>query len=197
MSQDLIAVSRSGTEVGKFLESDLPLMIEQKRVLLADHYWKPGMAEWALVSQLIAERNEAARQAKAAADAEAARNKKEADEARRKLEAEEKEKARLAEAVLQAEVNARVERQTFSCHCCRHRFLKPKNPNDNFIGGVLLCFLGAALLFIPVFGPIIGSVVLIWASLTVLVSGLTPPHCPNCRSTNFSRKEGSKKRLFD
>lgn len=196
MADELITISRDGTEIGKFLESDLMMLIEQKKVLPTDHYWKEGMAEWGLVSQFIAMRKEAARQVKAAADAEAARLKKEEAATRLKKEAEEIERARKAEAEIADAVKARVERQTFTCNCCRWRFLKPKNPNDNFTGGVVLCFLGAALMFIPVLGPIIGSVVIIWGSLTVLVSGLYPPHCPSCRSTNFSRQEGSDKRLF-
>lgn len=194
MAEELISISRAGAEIGKFLESDLLMMIEQKKVLPTDHYWKPGMNDWELVSKYIAERKAAAQHAKAAADAEAARLQKEAAEARRKREAEELERKRQADAAIAEELK---DLQTFTCHCCQYRFRKPKNPSDNFIGGVLLCFFGAALLFIPVFGPIIGSVVIIWGSLTVLVSGLTPPHCPNCRSTNFSRKEGSNKPLFD
>ena len=78
MADELITISRDGNETGKYLESDLMMLIEQKKVLPTDHYWKEVMTSWGLISQFIAMRKEAARQVKAAADAEAARLKKEA-----------------------------------------------------------------------------------------------------------------------
>jgi hypothetical protein len=59
MADELITISRAGTEIGKFLAPDLLMMIEQKKVLLTDHYWREGMADWGTISQFIALRTEA------------------------------------------------------------------------------------------------------------------------------------------
>ena len=189
MADELITISRDGAEIGKFLESDLMMLIEQKKILATDHYWKEGMSNWGLVSQLIALRKEAARQAKAAADAEAARLKKEAAE-------EEKAKKAELDAKVEAETKRRVEGLTFTCHCCQRRFMKPANPADNFIVGVLICIGGALLMLIPIIGWVAGPFVMIFGLIKMLVSGLSSPHCPNCRSTNFSRREDNEKPLF-
>lgn len=189
MADEMITVSRNGAEVGKFLESDFLMLIEQKRILPTDHYWKTGMGDWGLVSQLLAARKEAERQAKAQIEAEAARAKKE------QLE-KEKAKADELEVKAKAEASRRVEALTFTCHCCQRRFLKPTNPAENFIVGVLICIGGAMLLLIPILGWVAGPFVMIFGLIKMLVSGLNPPHCPNCRSTNFSRREDNDKPLF-
>lgn len=189
MADELITISRAGTEIGKFLAPDLLMMIEQKKVLPTDHYWREGMADWGTISQFIALRTEAARQAKAAADAEAARLKREAAD-------QEKAKKAAQDAVVEAEVKRRVEALTFTCNCCQSRFMKPTNPADNFITGVLICIGGALLLLIPIIGWVAGPFVMIFGLIKMLVSGLSSPHCPNCRSANFSRREGSEKPLF-
>lgn len=189
MADELITISRDGNETGKYLESDLMMLIEQKKVLPTDHYWKEGMTSWGLISQFIAMRKEAARQVKAAADAEAARLKKEeADQVKAKKAAQ--------DAAVEAETKRRVEGLTFTCHCCQSRFMKPANPADNFIVGVLVCIGGALLLLIPIIGWVAGPFVMIFGLIKMLVSGLSAPHCPNCRSVNFSRREGSDKPLF-
>ena len=67
MSQELITISRAGVEIGKYPESALLTLIEQKKILQTDHYWKAGMAEWRLVSELVV----ALKDSQASAEAEA------------------------------------------------------------------------------------------------------------------------------
>jgi len=193
MAEELISISRAGTEIGKFLESDLLMMIEQKKVLPTDHYWKPGMNDWELVSKYIAERQAAARHAKAAADAEAARLQKEAAEARRKREAEELERTRKAEA---ADAERLKEALKFNCHCCKVEFDKPFNPESEAGDGAVEILLGSLLIFIPVIGWLFMPFVILRGFAKIIASRVKTPHCPNCRSTNFSRKEGSNEPLF-
>jgi ribosomal protein L37AE/L43A len=189
MADELITISRDGTEIGKFLESDLLLLIEQKKVLPTDHYWKEGMSEWGAVSQFIALRKEAERQARAAVDLEAVRLKKEAAD---------REKAKKAEldAVVEAETKRRVEALTFTCNCCQSRFIKPFNPESEASDGAVEIFLGSLLIFIPIIGWLFMPFVIFRGFAKIIASRIKPPHCPNCRSSNFSRREGSDKPLF-
>lgn len=189
----MITVSRAGAEVGKFLEADLLIMIEQGKVLPTDHYWRQGMTDWALVSQYLAERQAAARQAKVAADTEAIRLQKEAAEARRKREAEELERTRKAEA---AAAERLKEALKFNCHCCKVEFDKPFNPESEAGDGAVEILLGSLLIFIPVIGWLFMPFVILRGFAKIIASRVKAPHCPNCRSTNFSRKEGSNEPLF-
>jgi len=189
MFNEMITVSRAGSEIGKYLESDLLMLIAQKQVLPTDHYWKAGMADWALISDLLAARKAAERQAKAASDAEAARLKKEQDAAA-------KAKKAAQEAALEAEVKARMERLAFHCHCCKANFPTPYNPEPEAGDGAVEIFLGSLLIFIPVFGWIFMPYVILRGFAKIIASRVKSPHCPSCRSTSFSRAEGSDKPVF-
>ena len=185
MSQELITISRAGSEIGKYPEASLLALVEQKKVLPTDHYWKAGMADWLLVSELIAE----LKATKARAEAEAARLKQ---------EREEKEKANKAEAdaVTYAEVKRRTARLTFTCHCCKVEFPMPFNPEHETRDGVVDIFIGSFLVFIPIIGWIFMPYFIFRGLAKTIASRVKSPHCPNCRSTNFSRQEGSNKSLF-
>ena len=39
--------------MGRFPQADLLRLVERKKVLPTDHYWKRGMAEWRSVAELI------------------------------------------------------------------------------------------------------------------------------------------------
>ena len=189
MADELITISRDGKEIGKYLESDLMMLIEQKKVLATDHYWKEGMTSWGLISQFIAMRKEAARQVKAAADAEAARLKKEAAD-------QEKAKKAAQDAVVEAEAKRRVEALTFTCNCCQSRFIKPFNPESEAGDGAVEIFLGSLLIFIPIIGWLFMPFVILRGFAKIIASRIKTPHCPSCRSSNFSRREGSDKSVF-
>ena len=189
MADELITISRAGTEIGKFLAPDLLMMIEQKKVLPTDHYWREGMADWGTISQFISLRTEAARQAKAAADAEAARLKREAAD-------QEKAKKAALDAVGVAEAKRRVEALTFTCNCCQSCFIKPFNPESEAGDGAVEIFLGSLLVFIPIVGWIFMPFVILRGFAKIIASRIKTPHCPSCRSSNFSRREGSDKSVF-
>ena len=189
MSNEMITVSRAGSEIGKYLEADLLMLIEQKQVLPTDHYWKPGMTAWALISDLLAARKAAELQAKAAADAEAARLKKEQADVAKAMKAEQ-------DAAFEAEVKARMERMAFHCHCCKATFPLPYNPEPEAGDGAVEIFLGSLLVFIPIIGWIFMPYVILRGFAKIIASRVKSPHCPSCRSTNFSRAEGSDKPVF-
>jgi hypothetical protein len=185
MSLELITISRAGSEIGKFPEASLLALVEQWKVLPTDHYWKAGMADWGLVSELVAE-------------LKAAKARAEADDARLKQETEEKEKSNKAEAdeVIYAEAKRRTARLTFTCHCCKVEFPMPFNPELETRDGVVDIFIGSFLVFIPIIGWIFMPYFIFRGLAKTIASRVKSPHCPNCRSTNFSRQEGSNKSLF-
>jgi ribosomal protein L37AE/L43A len=182
MSQETITISRAGAEIGKFPEGELLKLIEQEKILPTDHYWKAGMADWRLVSELVA----GLKAAQARADAEASRLKQEADA---------KAKAKQAEmnVAMEAEVKRRTARLTFTCHCCKVEFLKPFNPETEAGDGIVDIFIGSFLVLIPIIGWIFVPYFILRGLAKVIASRIKSPHCPSCRSTNFSRQEGSDK----
>jgi ribosomal protein L37AE/L43A len=185
MTQELITISRAGSEIGKYPEPALLALIEQKKILPTDHYWKAGMADWRLVSELIA----SLKAAQAQAEAEAARLKKEAEE-------KEKAKKKELEAWATAEAERRAAKLIFSCHCCKVEFPKPFNPQSELGDGIGDIFIGSFLVLIPIIGWIFVPYFILRGLSTVVASRIKSPHCPNCRSTNFSRQSGSDEPLF-
>jgi ribosomal protein L37AE/L43A len=185
MSQELITISRAGAEIGKFPEADLLKLVEQKQILPTDHYWKAGMSDWRLVSELVA----VLKAAQARVEAEAARAKQEAD-------AQAKAKQAELEAWAKAEADRRAAKLIFTCHCCKVVFPKPFDPESETRDGVIDVFIGSFLVFIPIIGWIFVPYFILRGLAKAIASRVKSPHCPNCRSTNFSRQEGSDKPLF-
>jgi ribosomal protein L37AE/L43A len=181
MVQELITISRGGVEMGKFPEGDLLGLIEQKKVLATDHYWKTGMVEWRSVAELIP----ALKAAQELEAAEKARLKREADA----------HQAELA-AWATAEAQRRAAKLTFRCHCCKVEFAKPFDPESEIGDGVIDVFIGSFLVLIPIIGWLFVPFFILRGFAKVVASRVKSPHCPNCRSTNISREEGSDKPLF-
>lgn len=46
-----IKVARNGVEMGEYLSEAIPVLLSSGTLLLSDHYWKPGMSGWLLLSQ--------------------------------------------------------------------------------------------------------------------------------------------------
>lgn len=46
-----IKVARNGVEMGEYLPEAIPVLLSSGTLLLSDHYWKPGMSGWLLLSQ--------------------------------------------------------------------------------------------------------------------------------------------------
>ena len=181
MSQELITISRGGVEIGKFPEADLLGLIEQKKILPTDHYWKQGMSDWLPVAELIPA-------LRAAQEAEAA------EKARLKQEAEARQ-AELA-AWATAEAQRRSAKLTFTCHCCKVEFPKPFDPEGEIGDGMVDIFIGSFLVLIPIIGWLFVPFFILRGFAKVIASRVKSPHCPNCRSTNISRQEGSDQPLF-
>lgn len=181
MSQELITISRSGIEIGKFPEADLLGFVEQRKVLPTDHYWKAGMAEWGKVADLLP----ALIAAQERAAAEKARLKQEADAKQAELEA-----------WASAEAQRRAAKLIFTCHCCKVEFPKPFDPESEIGDGVVDVFIGSFLVLIPVIGWIFVPFFILRGFAKVIASRVKSPHCPNCRSTNISRQAGSDQPLF-
>ena len=181
MAQELITISRGGVEIGKFPEADLLGLVQQKKVLPTDHYWKAGMTEWKQVAELIPALRAVQEQAAA-------------EKARLKLEAD----AQQAEVAARASAEAlrRAAKLTFRCHCCKVEFPKPFDPESEIGDGVVDVFIGSFLVLIPIIGWLFVPFFILRGFAKVVASRVKSPHCPNCRSTNISREEGSDKPLF-
>jgi TPR repeat protein len=46
-----VKVARNGVEIGEYLPEAVPVLLSSGTLLLSDHYWKPGMSGWLLLSQ--------------------------------------------------------------------------------------------------------------------------------------------------
>ncbi len=46
-----IKVARNGVEMGEYMPEAIPVLLSSGTLLLSDHYWKPGMTGWLLLSQ--------------------------------------------------------------------------------------------------------------------------------------------------
>ena len=46
-------ISRNGVEIGAWPEEDVVVLYREGQLLRSDYYWKPGMSEWALLSQFV------------------------------------------------------------------------------------------------------------------------------------------------
>jgi len=181
MAQELVTISRSGAEIGIFPESDLLGLLEQMKVLPSDYYWKPGMTDWRPVAELIP----VLRAAEERATAEKERLKREAGA----------KQAELA-AWAASEAQKRAAKLIFTCHCCKVEFPKPFDPESEIGDGIVDIFIGSFLLLIPIIGWIFVPFFILRGLAKVIASRVKSPHCPNCRSTNISRQEGSDEPLF-
>ncbi len=177
MSTELIKVSRDGVQLGEYTLVQLPGLVNAGKLKLTDFYWKSGMDEWKPLSEIIEEATIFMNDQKAEADNV---------QRLRKLQAE---KDRLLDDQRQA---IKIAQGLWNCHCCRITFKQPKDPADDFFMSVVFALLSGILIFIPVIGWVIGPVVCLFYMLRILVSQLNAPHCPVCRSTNFSRPERIK-----
>ena len=54
-----VKIARDGKTLGEYSLSDLGRALRSKAVLLTDHYWRPGMKEWASVEAIAKEAEEA------------------------------------------------------------------------------------------------------------------------------------------
>ena len=46
-----IKIARNGVEIGEYMPEAIPVLLSSGTLLLSDHYWKPGMSGWLLLSQ--------------------------------------------------------------------------------------------------------------------------------------------------
>jgi hypothetical protein len=46
-----IKVARNGVEMGEYMPEAIPVLLSSGTLHLSDHYWKPGMSGWLLLSQ--------------------------------------------------------------------------------------------------------------------------------------------------
>ena len=46
-----VKVARNGVEMGEYMPEAIPVLLSSGTLLLSDHYWKPGMSGWLLLSQ--------------------------------------------------------------------------------------------------------------------------------------------------
>ena len=46
-----VKVARNGVEMGEYVPEAIPVLLSSGTLLLSDHYWKPGMSGWLLLSQ--------------------------------------------------------------------------------------------------------------------------------------------------
>jgi hypothetical protein len=144
------------------------------------------MPEWALLSQL--QTTEERRQ-KAEAELKVKQEKsKEAEQLEQK-----KSKAKELEDIAVAEaLRIRFEKEKanyFRCHCCRETFKKPEEPRDSFLPSMFGLMFSGLLFFVPVIGGVLVAFAGTYFLVIILSSQIVSPHCPNCRSTNFSRPE--------
>jgi hypothetical protein len=56
MASDDLHLARAGQEYGTCAATELAARVSAGQVLPTDHYWRPGMKDWALVSSLLAPR---------------------------------------------------------------------------------------------------------------------------------------------
>lgn len=54
-----VKIARDGKTLGEYSLSDLGRALRSKAVLLTDHYWRPGMKEWASIEAIAKEAEEA------------------------------------------------------------------------------------------------------------------------------------------
>ena len=144
------------------------------------------MTEWAPLLKLQA--SEARREL-----AESAEQLKQEEAIKAEQLAQEKAKAKEEEEWIIAEnVRIRMEKEKvtwFRCHCCRESFRSPNDPREQFWTGIILLLVAGAIFYIPKLGPLLAGILSIYAFLVLLASWIVSPHCPLCRSINFSRPE--------
>lgn len=189
MSEPLqVRVSRDGKEIGTYQVDEALRLLASGVLKPTDHYWSEGMTTWASLSQLMAW--DLGRK-KAAAEL------KEKLEDAQRVERFEREKAKAKaeeERIIAENVRIEMEKRKanrFRCHCCRESFDNPKDPATDFgpaIGGLIISGL---ISFIPVVGWVVGPILAIYCFCIILASQIVAPHCPSCRSSNFSRPEKS------
>ena len=187
----LVKISRDGKEIGTYEAKEAVRLLVYGTLKETDFYWHEGMTEWAPLLKLQA--SEAQRQL-----AERAEQLKQEQAIRAEQIAQEKAKAKeedervIAEAVRIRMKNEKV--TWFRCHCCRESFRSPDDPRDQFWTAIILLLVAGGLFLIPVLGPLLAGILSIYAFLLLLASWIVSPHCPMCRSTNFSRPEKTDER---
>lgn len=181
-----VRISRGGQEIGTYAIQEALRQLFLGHLKPTDFYWEEGMAEWAPLSQLKA--SEERRQEAERLLREKQEQAKNAEQvAREKVKVKEEEERAVAEAT-----RIRMEQEKanwFRCHCCRESFKKPTDPSDNFIPSILGLLISGVITFIPIVGWVGGPIMGIYCVCNILSSQLVSPHCPTCRSTNFSRPE--------
>jgi GYF domain 2 len=182
----LVKISRDGKEIGTYEAKEAVRLLVYGTLRETDFYWHEGMTDWAPLSKLQA--SEARREL-----AERVLQQKEQEAIKAEQLAQEKDKAKEQEnrAVTEAvRVRLKNERATwFRCHCCRESFRTPDDPRDQFWTAIILLLVAGGLFLIPILGPLLAGILSIYAFLVLLASWIVSPHCPMCRSNNFSRPE--------
>jgi len=192
-----VKISRDGKEIGTYEAKEAVRLLVYGTLKETDFYWHEGMTEWAPLLKLqasearrqLAERAEQLKQEEAIKAEQLAREKALKDEqlAQEKAKAKEEEEWIIAE-----NVRIRMEKEKvtwFRCHCCRESFRSPNDPREQFWTGIILLLVAGAIFYIPTLGPLLAGVLSIYAFLVLLASWIVSPHCPLCRSINFSRPE--------
>ena len=193
----LVKISRDGKEIGTYEAKEAVRLLVYGTLKETDFYWHDGMTEWAPLLKLqasearrqLAERAEQLKQEQAIKAEQLAQEKALKDEqlAQEKAKAKEEDERMIAEAVRIRMKNEKV--TWFRCHCCRESFRSPDDPRDQFWTAIILLLVAGGLFLIPVLGPLLAGILSIYAFLLLLASWIVSPHCPMCRSTNFSRPE--------
>jgi uncharacterized membrane protein YdbT with pleckstrin-like domain len=182
----LVKISRDGKEIGTYEAKEAVRLLVYGTLKETDFYWHEGMTEWAPLSKLQA--SEARREL-----AERALQLKQDEAIKAEQLAQEKDKAKEEEEWIIAEnVRIRMEKEKvtwFRCHCCRESFRTADDPRDQFWTAIILLLVAGGLFLIPILGPLLAGILSIYAFLVLLASWIVSPHCPMCRSTNFSRPE--------
>jgi hypothetical protein len=192
-----VKISRDGKEIGTYEANEAVRLLVYGNLKETDFYWHEGMTEWAPLLKLQASeaRRQLAERAEQLKEEEAIKAEQLAQEKALKDEqlAQEKAKAKEEEEWIIAEnVRIRMEKEKvtwFRCHCCRESFRTPNDPREQFWTGIILLLVAGAIFYIPTLGPLLAGILSIYAFLVLLASWIVSPHCPNCRSTNFSRPE--------
>ena len=185
-SPRLVKISRDGKEIGTYEAKEAVRLLVYGTLKETDFYWHEGMTEWAPLVKLQASeaRRQLAERAEQLKQEQAIRAEQIAQE---KAKAKEEDERVIAEAVRIRMKNEKV--TWFRCHCCRESFRSPDDPRDQFWTAIILLLVAGGLFLIPILGPLLAGILSIYAFLLLLASWIVSPHCPMCRSTNFSRPE--------
>jgi len=171
MMSSLIAISRAGKEIGKYEEKEILTLFSEGKILPNDFYWRQGMKEWQLLSNLISE----------------LREKQKAIESDKAANQEKPKSEQLPPPVniVTPPVNILAKKPQFVCNCCRCSFKEPFNPEADYSNRFWTFAILSFFMCIP---PLFLFLPYWWvrAGLRLTAIFFKSPHCPNCESTNFS-----------